>query len=70
MSRCILFHFKLLLSQPHLRCPDALLCESVFDQVLKEVSPSKMDLSLIYVARYPPVIKANDILTEYFHYSD
>jgi len=33
------------------RCPDALLCESVFDQVLKEVGRQKMNLSLIYVAR-------------------
>ncbi|KAJ7507799.1 hypothetical protein B0H11DRAFT_1968697 [Mycena galericulata] len=31
------------------RCPDALLCESVFDQVLQKVG-SKMDLSLVYVA--------------------
>jgi len=33
------------------RCPDALLCESVFDQVWKEVGPQKMDLGLIYVAK-------------------
>ncbi|KAJ7638803.1 hypothetical protein FB45DRAFT_988738 [Roridomyces roridus] len=33
------------------RCPDALVCESVFDQVLKEVG-SKMNLSLIYVAKF------------------
>ncbi|KAF7352795.1 hypothetical protein MVEN_01246300 [Mycena venus] len=33
------------------RCPDALVCESVFDQVLKEVGRQKMDLSLIYVAK-------------------
>ncbi|KAJ7904507.1 hypothetical protein B0H14DRAFT_2663162 [Mycena olivaceomarginata] len=32
------------------RCPDALLCESVFDQVVKQVGPQKVDLSLIYVA--------------------
>ncbi|KAJ7180075.1 hypothetical protein C8R43DRAFT_971527 [Mycena crocata] len=31
------------------RCPDALLCETVFDQVLKKVG-DRMDLSLIYVA--------------------
>ncbi|KAJ7276391.1 hypothetical protein B0H12DRAFT_18720 [Mycena haematopus] len=33
------------------RCPDALLCESVFDQVLEKVGPQKMDLNLIYVAK-------------------
>ncbi|KAK7061715.1 hypothetical protein R3P38DRAFT_3490620 [Favolaschia claudopus] len=33
------------------RCPDALACESVFDQVWKEVGQQKMNLSLIYVAR-------------------
>ncbi|KAF4619163.1 hypothetical protein D9613_005088 [Agrocybe pediades] len=31
------------------QCPDALLCESVFDQVLQKVS-NKVDLSLVYVA--------------------
>lgn len=33
------------------RCPDALLCENAFNQVLKKVS-DKMDLSLVYVAKY------------------
>ena len=33
------------------RCPDALLCESLFDEILESVS-GKVDLSLIYVARY------------------
>ncbi|KAJ7890809.1 hypothetical protein B0H13DRAFT_2234878 [Mycena leptocephala] len=32
------------------RCPDALVCETIFDQVLKEVGREKMDLALIYVA--------------------
>jgi hypothetical protein len=32
------------------RCPDALLCESVFDEVLKHVS-HKVDLSLTYLAK-------------------
>ncbi|KAA1466493.1 hypothetical protein DENSPDRAFT_831335 [Dentipellis sp. KUC8613] len=32
------------------RCPDALLCEAVFDQVLKKVS-DKVDFSLTYVAK-------------------
>ena len=32
------------------RCPDALLCESVFDDVLKEVL-EKIDLSLTFVGR-------------------
>ena len=32
------------------RCPDALLCESVFDLVLPNVT-AKVDLSLIYVAK-------------------
>ncbi|KAJ7228637.1 hypothetical protein GGX14DRAFT_614082 [Mycena pura] len=31
------------------RCPDALVCESIFDQVLKQVG-SKINLTLIYVA--------------------
>lgn len=31
------------------RCPDALLCESVFDQVLKKTS-DKVDFSLTYIA--------------------
>jgi len=31
------------------RCPDALVCENVFDQVLRQVGP-KMDLKLVYVA--------------------
>lgn len=33
------------------RCPDALLCESVFDQVLKKTS-NKVDFSLTYIAQY------------------
>ena len=33
------------------RCPDALLCESVFNDVLKEVA-DKVDLSLVYIAKY------------------
>ena len=33
------------------RCPDALLCESIFDDVLKEVA-DKVDLSLVYIAQY------------------
>ncbi|KAJ7771350.1 hypothetical protein DFH07DRAFT_866378 [Mycena maculata] len=33
------------------RCPDALLCESVFDQVLQQVG-SKIDISLVYVANF------------------
>jgi len=32
------------------RCPDALLCENVFDQVVKKVA-DKIDISLIYVAQ-------------------
>jgi len=32
------------------RCPDALLCESVFDDVLKEVG-SKMSLEMTYIAK-------------------
>ncbi|KAK7049542.1 hypothetical protein VNI00_005573 [Paramarasmius palmivorus] len=31
------------------RCPDALICENIFDQVLKKVA-DKIDLSLIYIA--------------------
>ena len=33
------------------RCPDALLCESVFNEVLDRV-PDKVNLSLVYVATY------------------
>lgn len=33
------------------RCPDAVLCEAVFDQVLKKVG-HKVDLSLTFVAQY------------------
>jgi hypothetical protein len=33
------------------RCPDALLCETLFDKVIPKVAP-KIDLSLAYVARY------------------
>lgn len=33
------------------RCRDALLCENIFDTVLKRVSP-KIDLSLVYVGKY------------------
>ncbi|KAJ7700081.1 hypothetical protein B0H17DRAFT_1048492 [Mycena rosella] len=32
------------------RCPDALICEAVFSEVLKQVGPSKVDLKLVYVA--------------------
>jgi hypothetical protein len=31
-------------------CPDALLCESIFDRVLKEVS-DEVDLSLSFIGR-------------------
>jgi hypothetical protein len=33
------------------RCPDALLCETLFDKVIPKVAP-KIDLSLTYVAKY------------------
>ena len=32
------------------RCPDALLCESTFNEVLKRVI-NKVDLSLVYIAK-------------------
>lgn len=32
------------------RCPDALLCESTFNEVLDKVK-NKVDLSLVYVAK-------------------
>jgi len=32
------------------RCPDALLCEAVFDQVLNKVRP-KVDMSLVFIAK-------------------
>ncbi|KAG6861606.1 hypothetical protein C0995_014513 [Termitomyces sp. Mi166 len=35
------------------RCPDALLCENVFDDVLQKVS-NKIDISMVYVARLDP----------------
>ncbi len=33
------------------RCPDALLCETLFDKVIPRVA-EKIDLSLAYIARY------------------
>lgn len=33
------------------RCPDALLCETLFDQVNREVG-SRVDLELVYIAKY------------------
>jgi hypothetical protein len=33
------------------RCPDALLCETLFDKVIPRVA-QKIDLSLAYVARH------------------
>lgn len=33
------------------KCPDALLCETTFNAVLEKVR-DKMDLSLVYVAKY------------------
>ena len=33
------------------RCPDALLCESVFDDVLKEVG-NKVNMSLSFIAKF------------------
>ncbi|KAL0579538.1 hypothetical protein V5O48_002467 [Marasmius crinis-equi] len=35
------------------RCPDALLCENIFDQVLKKVS-NKIDFSLVYIGKIDP----------------
>lgn len=35
------------------RCPDALLCETLFDKVIPRVA-EKIDLSLAYVATYVP----------------
>ena len=37
------------------RCPDALLCESVFDDVLKQVGP-KMSLEMTYIAKYVTIV--------------
>ncbi len=36
------------------RCPDALLCETLFDNVIPRVA-EKIDLSFAYVATYVPV---------------
>ncbi|RDB22620.1 hypothetical protein Hypma_010208 [Hypsizygus marmoreus] len=35
------------------RCPDALLCESTFNEVIRKVA-DKIDLSLVYVAKLDP----------------
>ncbi|ESK95975.1 secreted protein [Moniliophthora roreri MCA 2997] len=35
------------------RCPDALICENIFDQVLTKVA-NKVDISLIYIANIDP----------------
>ncbi|KAJ6539338.1 hypothetical protein B0H19DRAFT_1213306 [Mycena capillaripes] len=43
---CKLPHYGLIRT----RCPDALACEAIFDEVLREVGRQKMDLSLVYVA--------------------
>jgi len=32
------------------RCPDALICEATFNEVLKKVN-DKVDLSLVYIGR-------------------
>jgi hypothetical protein len=45
------------------RCPDALLCENIFDQVLKKVA-DKVDLSLLFVAKYvqcPSIHTVDDV---------
>lgn len=36
------------------RCPDAILCESVFDEVVKHTI-DKIDLSLTFIGRYEAV---------------
>jgi len=36
------------------QCPDALLCETLFDNVIPRVT-EKIDLSLAYVATYVPI---------------
>jgi hypothetical protein len=38
------------------RCPDALLCETLFDSVIPRVA-EKIDISLAYVATYVPIQK-------------
>lgn len=43
------------------RCPDALLCESVFNDVLRKVS-DKVDLSLRYVAKCVDIWTSNVLL--------
>jgi hypothetical protein len=48
----------------HARCPDALVCETIFDQVLKEVGREKMDLTLVYVAEYAQISAPEKHLTE------
>lgn len=75
MSRCLLddsaARTRVFGSHQHNRCPDALLCESVFDQVVKQVGPQKVDLSLIYVATCVLLGRMKRIsYSIYFHYSD
>jgi hypothetical protein len=41
------------------RCPDALLCETLFDNVIPRVA-KKIDLSLAYVATYVPIQTLSD----------
>ncbi|KAF5388307.1 hypothetical protein D9615_000404 [Tricholomella constricta] len=38
------------------RCPDALLCENVFNEVLRKVS-NKIQLSLVYVAKPADIVR-------------
>jgi hypothetical protein len=41
------------------RCPDALLCETLFDSVIPRVA-EKIELSLAYVATYVPTQRLSD----------
>lgn len=43
------------------RCPDALLCEEVFDQVISKVGLEKIDLRLDYIAKCVPPIRIRDL---------
>lgn len=39
------------------KCPDALLCESVFDEVVRQHGVwDKVDLELVYIAKWAPIL--------------
>ena len=46
-------------------CPDAILCESVFDEVIGRLGHSKVAIDLTYIARFVPRPTSNCAVTKY-----